>query len=190
LPAEQIAHPFESFEPALSPYQMIRGILTELFQNLEINIHSKSNPYGSISAPNYMALLQKLTAKIYNRLLSILYSIDENYDFKEDPGGYKTRKVQKNTAKLLREEDKDGNDYLTLWVNYHQRQIVNNDIPEIISEIDAGRGKITSTIGSNTKDEIVININDEIILTFKEKITKKDEKAISEFILERLRNKK
>jgi hypothetical protein len=188
-PAEQLAHPFESFEPSQSPYQMVRGVMTELFRILQIKIHSKNSP-GNISAPNYMTLLQKLTAIIHPLILTDLYGISQNYDFKEDPLGYKTRKAQKNTTKLFLVEDEEGIDYLTRWTNYNTPEIALEIIPRLIEEIDNGREKITSTVGTSSSGKTIININDKTLEDVKEKIAKKEQKAISDFIMSRLKKLK
>jgi hypothetical protein len=58
-----------------------------------------------------MPLFQKLTTKIHNNLLTIIYKLGPNYDFTADPKGIKSKRVRKHTLKVLLEKDGDS-DYL------------------------------------------------------------------------------
>jgi hypothetical protein len=72
-----------------------------LLDGFLININSKDNPKGQLAAKHYMPLVQKLTGKAYQSILRDIYKLGIDYDFSKDPQGVKTKRVRKNTVRVL-----------------------------------------------------------------------------------------
>jgi hypothetical protein len=116
-PDEQISHPFDKFTPELSPYQIIRDAVMALLEGFNIKIKSKNNSDGIISAKHYMSLVQKLTGILHSFALLKIYNLSNDYDFKTDPQGIKTKRVRKHTTKILLNIEGNGKSYIDNLLN-------------------------------------------------------------------------
>jgi hypothetical protein len=133
-----------------------------LVEGFGIRIRSKDNPEGPISANHFMPLVQKLTTKIHNKLLTIIYQLGSNYNFTADPKGIKSKRVRKHTLKVLLEKDGDL-DYLWNTSMGNVEWIVTVAIPDVIKEIDGDRGKITAKIYQSSEGRPKVDIKDNTV---------------------------
>jgi hypothetical protein len=74
-------------------------------------------------------------------------------------------------------------------MDYHAVEIAEDFIPILIKEIDNGSNVITAMYDESSSGAPIIHIDDKTISEVKVKIEKKDQKAISDYIISRLGKK-
>jgi hypothetical protein len=149
--AGQQAHPFETFVPELSLYQIIRDAFMGLLEGWNIRINSKDHPRGQLSAKSYMPLVQKLTGKAYLEILRGIYNLPSNYNFETDVQGTKTKRVRKNTTRILTEKDAQGKTFMERYLKANGERIFMQEIPQAVREVDANKGVLTVELVNDGK---------------------------------------
>jgi hypothetical protein len=96
-----------------------------------------------------MPLIQKLTGKAYRTILRNIYKLGIDYDFNNDPQGVKTKRVRKNTVRVLTDKNSEGSTYIERYLTANAYQIYVRDIPEAIQEIDGGKGILSTNVTVN-----------------------------------------
>jgi hypothetical protein len=98
-------------------------------------------------------------------ILVTIYEVGDNYNFKTDTQGVKSKRTRKHTARYLLSEDKDGKRWVDDFLSKKALDIYTDLIPRAIREVDNGRNVLTVNITRGDSGRPVLNIYDASLAT-------------------------
>jgi hypothetical protein len=107
-----------------------------------------------------MSLVQKLTLKAYLEILRGIYDLGANYNFDTDVQGTKTKRVRKNTMRILNEKDQLGKTFMENYLKANGYRIFTIDIPQAVQEIDANKGVLSVKVVEQSDGGLKLAFND------------------------------
>jgi hypothetical protein len=107
-----------------------------------------------------MPLIQRLTGKTYLNILRGIYNLGDQYDFNADPQGVKTKRVRKNTTRILMETDTEGKTFMERYLATNAYRIYTQEIPNAIREIDGNRNVVQAQVTQDQQGRVSLQFQD------------------------------